>query len=191
MTVHRALRELTAAGYLQRIQGVGTFVAAHRAHAHPLQIRNIADEIAERGHVHSARVLRLETSSAAADVAARFNLRAGAPLFHSVIVHLENDVPLQLEDRYVNPAVAPHYLECDFALETPHAHLIRVAPLQDVEHVVQAALPDASMRTALEIDATEPCLLVRRRTFTRGVVASVAALWHPGSRFDLKGRFHP
>ncbi|MDC6679410.1 GntR family transcriptional regulator, partial [Leclercia adecarboxylata] len=30
MTVHRALRELTSEGFLVRIQGVGTFVAAPR-----------------------------------------------------------------------------------------------------------------------------------------------------------------
>ena len=50
MTVNRALRELSDAGYLQRVQGVGTFVAAHRAHTHPLQIRNIAEDIRRRGH---------------------------------------------------------------------------------------------------------------------------------------------
>jgi GntR family transcriptional regulator, histidine utilization repressor len=191
MTVNRALRELSDAGYLQRVQGVGTFVAAHRAHAHPLQIRNIAEEIRRRGHEHSARVAAHDSRDASAELAESFNVRAGATLFHSLIVHLENGLPIQLEDRFVNPVVAPEYLEWDFKLDTPHAYLIRVAPLQDVEHLVQAAMPDAQACRLLEMPADEPCLVVRRRTWTRGIVASVATLSHPGSRFDLRGRFHP
>jgi GntR family histidine utilization transcriptional repressor len=191
MTVNRALRELTNAGYLERVQGVGTFVAPHRAHTHPLQIRSIAEEIQGRGHEHSARVVAHDSQKASSKLAESFNSRVGTTVFHSLIVHLENGVPIQLEDRFVNPAVAPQYLDWNFHLETPHAYLIRVAPLQDVEHIVQAAMPDPQARRLLEMPAEEPCLVVRRRTWTRGVVASVATLSHPGSRFDLRGRFHP
>jgi len=191
MTVNRALRELADAGYLERVQGVGTFVAAHRAHMHPLQFRNIAEEIRRRGHEHSARIVTHDRAEASAELAESFNVRCGTPLFHSLIVHLENGVPIQLEDRFVNPVVAPRYLDWDFKLETPHAYLIQVAPLQDVEHIVQAAMPDARARRLLEMPSSEPCLIVRRRTWTRGIVASVATLSHPGSRFDLRGRFHP
>ena len=190
MTVNRALRELTQAGHLQRIQGVGTFVA-ERAHAHPLQIRNIAEEIRERGHVHRAQVLELGRERASVELAERFQLRAGSALFRSRVLHLESEQPLQLEDRYVNPAVAPDYLERDFAAETPHAYLMRAAPLQQVEHVVQAAMPDAATRQLLQMGAEEACLIVRRRTWAGGVVASHALLAHPGSRFDLRGQFSP
>ena len=191
MTINRALRELTEAGYLDRLQGVGTFVATHRAHTHPLQIRNMADDIRRRGHDHSARVIAHESVRASNERAESFNVRAGTELFHSLIVHLDNGVPIQLEDRFVNPSIAPEYLDWDFHFDTPHAYLILVAPLQEVEHVVQAAMPDAHARELLEMPADEPCLIVRRRTWTRGVVASVATLSHPGSRFDLRGRFNP
>src|SRR6202012_5192475 len=77
MTVNRALRELTDAGYLIRVQGVGTFVADRRTQGHPLAIRNIADEILERGHRHAARVMSLERCTATTELATRFNLRAG------------------------------------------------------------------------------------------------------------------
>src|SRR6516162_4061620 len=50
MTANRALRELAADGVLVRVAGVGTFVAEQRAQAHPLEVRNIADEIRARGH---------------------------------------------------------------------------------------------------------------------------------------------
>lgn len=191
MTVNRALRELTAAGYLVRLQGVGTFVADRRAQGHPLAIRNIADEIVARGHLHSARVLTLERCTASTRLAGHFNLRAGHELFHSRLVHLENGLPLQLEDRYVNPAVAPDYLDQDFTLKTPNAYLMQVAPLSSVEHIVQAARTDAATAQLLQMDATEPCLVLRRRTWSRGAVASAVTLSHPASRFELQGQFTP
>ena len=54
MTANRALRELAADGVLVRVAGVGTFVAEQRAQAHPLEVRNIADEIRLRGHDYLA-----------------------------------------------------------------------------------------------------------------------------------------
>ena len=191
MTVNRALRELTAAGYLNRVQGVGTFVADRRAQGHPLAIRNIADEILGRGHVHSARLIAHEPCIAAAELAARFNLRCGHELYHTRLVHLENGLPLQLEDRHVNPAVAPGYLSQDFTATTPNAYLMQVAPLEGVEHIVQAARTDADTARLLQMDASEPCLVLRRRTWTRGAVASTVTLTHPASRFELQGRFNP
>src|SRR6201994_4788209 len=52
MTANRALRELSDEGVLVRIAGVGSFVAERQAHAHPLEVRGIADEIRSRGHVY-------------------------------------------------------------------------------------------------------------------------------------------
>jgi len=191
MTVNRALRELTDAGYLVRVQGVGTFVADRRAQGHPLAIRNIADEILARGHLHTARVLTLERCTASTKLAAHFNLRAGHELFHSRLVHLENGLPIQLEDRYVNPAVAPLYLGQDFMRTTPNAYLMQVAPLQRVEHIVQAARTDSATAQLLQMDVTEPCLVLRRRTWSGGAVASAVTLSHPASRFELQGQFTP
>src|SRR5690606_1125353 len=56
MTVHRALRELTSEGWLERVQGAGTFVDAPKPQSEVLAIRNIAEEIAARGHAHRAEV---------------------------------------------------------------------------------------------------------------------------------------
>src|SRR5271169_3808326 len=55
MTANRALRELRDEGVLVRIAGVGSFVADQHAHAHPMEIRSIAEEIGRRGHVHRAQ----------------------------------------------------------------------------------------------------------------------------------------
>jgi GntR family transcriptional regulator, histidine utilization repressor len=197
MTVHRALRDLTDEGLLTRVQGLGTFVAEHRPSMDLVELRNIADEIAARGNRHSCTVETLTEIQADARLALQFNLPAGARLFHSVVVHRESDVPIQLEERWVNPAVAPHYLDQDFSRITPTEYLTGLDPTPEVEHVIEAVTPDAPTACLLDIRDTEPCLRVTRRTWTRtpadkGIgrrVVTVAMLIHPGSRFRLGTRF--
>jgi GntR family transcriptional regulator, histidine utilization repressor len=191
MTANRALRELAADGVLVRVAGVGTFVAEQRAHAHPLEVRNIADEIRARGHEYLAKVVSLGSLSASRELAERCGISPGAKLDQSLLVHLEDGVPLQVEDRYVNPTVAPGYLRNDFSRTTPHEFLMQVAPLQRVEHTVRAIVPERRIRRMLKLEAGDACLLIMRRTWTHGRVASVADLYHPGSRYELAGAFQP
>ncbi len=190
MTANRALSELMRAGVLSRVAGVGTFVADFKAAGHPLQIRNIAEEIRARGHAYRADVVTLERIVAAEETRERLALgRDEREVFHSVLVHFEADRPLQVEDRFVNPRVAPDYLNVPFARMTPYEYLMEVAPLQRVEHTVRAVLPEPRVAAFLELAATEPALLIERVTFSRGERASFALLYHPGTRFELKGGF--
>jgi len=191
MTANRALRELSDEGVLVRVAGVGSFVADQHAHTHPLEIRSIADEIRTRGHAHRAEIVSLERVRAVADLARDFGVAPRSELYCSVIVHFENDRPVQLEDRYVLPKVAPGYLKMDFSTTTPYDYLIKVAPLQEAEHVLRAVMPDERTRKLLVMKRDEPCLLMIRRTWTAGAVASVARLYYPGSRYEMSGRFRP
>jgi GntR family histidine utilization transcriptional repressor len=191
MTANRALRELRDEGVLVRVAGVGSFVADQHAHAHPLEIRSIAEEIRRRGHAHRAEVVSLERIRAVADLAEDFGVAARSELYCSVIVHFENDRPIQLEDRYVLPKLAPDYLKVDFNRTTPYDYLIKAAPLQEAEHLLRAVMPDERTRKLLAMKRDEPCLLMIRRTWTAGQIASVARLYYPGSRYELSGRFRP
>jgi GntR family transcriptional regulator, histidine utilization repressor len=187
MTAHRALRELADDGYVTRLAGVGTFVADARSHSDVLKVRNIADEIRARGHSHSATVIKLEEVIADQNLTERLDLRPGTKLFHSLILHWESRQPIQLEDRYVCPTLAPEYLDMDFTKITPNAYLSRVAPLHTAEHVVRATMPSEEVRGLLQIGENEPCLVIRRRTWTQGRPVSLAELSHPGKTYELTG----
>ena len=191
MTANRALRELQDEGIVVRIAGVGSFVAERKPHTHPLEIHNIADEIRNRGHVHRATLIGLEKVRALGDLAKDFGVASKTDLFFSSIVHSENGVPIQLENRHVLPRSAPEYLKLDFARVTPYDYLTKVAPLQEAEHVLRAVMPDERTRKLLAMKRGEPCLLMVRRTWSAGAVASVARLYYPGSRYEMSGRFQP
>lgn len=191
MTANRAMRELTDEGYVERVAGVGTFVADLKAASHVLEVRNIADEIAHRGHTHTAVVLSRAAERADAEVANALRVEEGEKVFHLLIVHKENGAPIQHENRYVLSAFAPDCLEQDFTGITPSAYLSAISPLQEAEQIVQAVMPDPTVRKNLQMNEREPCLLVRRLTWAQGRPVSFARLYHPGERFELAGRYAP
>ena len=191
MTVNRALRELQADGIVDRVQGVGTFAAQLHRVSSTLTIRDLHEEIEAKGHRHHVEVHLQRQEKANAPLALQLGLETGAPVFHSLIVHHDNGLPLQCEDRYVNPASAPDYLKVDFTRTTPTQHLLDVAPLWEAQYTIEASHPTAQEAALLGIGVGDACLVVVRRTASRGVPVTLARLVHPGSRYQLAGRFSP
>ncbi len=189
MTVNRALRELAAEGLVTRVQGSGTRVAQLHRISSRLTIRDIHEEVIERGHVHTTRVLHAAREKAPAELAHSLGLRTGSIVFHTVLVHYENGVPIQHEDRYVNPAAAPKYLQTDFTSTSPTLHLLQHAPLTEASFTIEAGLPTAGEARELGIGRSEPCLVMKRRTVSGSHVASVARLLYPGARYSFAGQF--
>jgi GntR family histidine utilization transcriptional repressor len=189
MTVNRAVRELTAEQVLTRVQGSGTYVAQRKYQATLVEIKSIADEVRARGHVHRSELHKLERTKATDLLAGEFAVSVGHLLFHSVIVHLENGLPIQVEDRWVNSSLVPDYLQQDFSTLTPNEYLMAVAPLQSVNYSIEALSPPREIADMLHIQQKEPCLVLHRRTLSQGAVASVVTMWHPGSRYQFAGGF--
>ncbi|TKB27142.1 histidine utilization repressor [Desulfopila sp. IMCC35006] len=191
MTVNRALRELTAEGRIKRIQGRGTFVADRKPQAALLQISSIAEEIRARGGSYSCTVHLLQEEKAKPSVALAMQLQPYAPVFHSIIVHKDHKVPIQLGCRYINPRIAPAYLNQDFSRITVSDYLLSIAAVTAVEHIVEALIPDPWIRDLLEINAAEPCLALHRKTWVGELVATSSTFYSPGSRYTLGGKFTP
>ena len=191
MTINRALRELQGEGLVDRVQSVGTFAAQLHKVSSTLTIRDLHEEIESRGHRHSARVLLHRQEKATAAVAQRLGLAAGDAVFHTRVVHAEDGVALQLEDRYVNPAWAPRWLTVDFSRITPTHYLLEVAPLWEAQYAIEAAAATADEARHLGLAKGDPCLVVVRRTVSRGVPITIARLTHPGNRYLIEGHFKP
>ena len=191
MTVNRALRELQAQGLVTREQGVGTFAAPLHPVSSTLTIRDLHEEIESRGHRHHAVVHLQRAEAAAASLAGQLGVAVGAAVFHTLIVHFDNGVPLQCEDRYVNPACAPDYLAADFTSTTPTHYLFEVTALWRAQYSIEAAGATAQEAALLGIAPTDPCLVVVRRTFTVDAAITIARLAHPGALYRLHGEFEP
>jgi GntR family histidine utilization transcriptional repressor len=190
MTVNRALRELSEQGELVRRGGVGTFVAEPRPASTLLMIARIGDEIRARGHRYDWSVIKKNREKASAEVAAALDLAEGSPIFHIVCLHRENGVPVQFEDRYVNPVCVPRFLDQTFEKQPPSEYLLSVLPADEIEHTVDAVLPNAEA-ALLKVAKNEPCLLLTRRTWSGITPVTFARLLYPAARYRLGCRFKP
>ena len=189
MTANRALRELSADGYLNRVPGVGTFVKEQAARTSMMELRNIAEEIEARGHKHTSRLVAREKVTANQTLTEEFEWDAPKPLFHLVVVHEENGLSVQLEYRWVNPLIAADFLIQNFTRQTPTAYLMDTIPVDELEHSVEAIMPDVTQQKLLGITAMEPCLALHRRSWSKSQVVTVAILIYPANRYAFHSRY--
>ena len=189
MTINRALRELTQQGLIKRVHGLGSFVAEAPRHASLIELQDIALEIARDGKCHCARVLEFETVSAATDVAAQMELPPGSLVYYLRAVHLQDELPIQLESRYVNPTAMPGFIQQDFTRVTATAYLLQQFKPDEMEHRVRAVLPDPAECELLALRHGEPCLQLTRRTWRKGQVVTFVTLTYPGDRYELGARY--
>ncbi|MDJ0779266.1 MAG: histidine utilization repressor [Gammaproteobacteria bacterium] len=189
MTINRALRELTQQGLVRRVHGIGSFVAEAPRHASLIELQDIALEIEQRGRRYGTEVLLQEEIPAPAEVAAQMELPAGSPVFHLHALHLQDDLPLQLENRYVNPRAMPEFIAQDFTRVTATTYLLQQFKPDEMEHRVSAVMPDAATRRRLALNDGQPCLQLTRRTWKDARVVTHVTLTYPGERYELGARY--
>ena len=191
MTVNRALKELAMEGLLTRVAGVGTFVAQTQTTGHLLQVTNIADEVRERGHQYSVAVITNGRVKPPKEVADWMKVSARTKVFHTVVLHEENGVPIQLEERYVNPIGVPNYGSIDLEKFTPSEFLLANVPLQRVRHTVRTTMPSQNVIQKLCMSINVPCLILDRKTWSQGTPISFVHLYHSGDVYTLSDTFSP
>ena len=192
MTVNRALRELQAEGLVERVAGRGHLRRAaaprvvHADDPRPARRDRGARPPPPCRRAPAARRARQRRAGRAAGRG-----RRARAVFHTLIVHHENDVPLQCEDRYVNPACAPGYLDVDFTQTTPTRYLFEAtAAVARAVFDRGRARHGAGGPAARRSRADEPCLIVVRRTFTRQRADHDRAAGAPGLALPARGAVH-
>lgn len=184
-TVNKALSELVLEGVVVRFPRSGTFVTHQKAQTSILDLRNIADEIKQRGNVYTNELICLEEVKADEKIAQVLNIVKDQKIYVSQMVHKENDVPVRYDIRYIKPSIAPDYLKQDFKKITPSLYLQKTCPVQKVNNTIEATMVKESIQNFLDITKNEPCLLISRVVISKDEVASYSKLYYPSSRYKL------
>ncbi len=191
MTVNRALRELVRDGVIFRMQGVGSFVCETNRATSLVEVRDIRETIAERGGVYSCRILKGKGTLTNADFVELFDCVPKPAISSLTLVHFEDGQPLQLERRFVRRDFAPNLLKQDFTKISLYSYLQTIAPISELEHVVEAVQPDAIEQESLALAPAQPVLRIRRRTWVGHNVVTVGFFSHPGNRYRVAVRMRP
>lgn len=186
LTVRRALRELQTEGMLVRVQGRGTFVIGPRMQCAIFNLQDVSEEIEEGGGVHLSKVISLEALKPDNSLVNLLPVGPDGGVYHSRLLHLEDGTPIQLEDRFVNAALAPDYINQDFTRITPHAYLLGATEVTFVDNTIRAVRPDEEARALLQVDANQPCLLLDRRTWYGDIPVTRSRFLYPGDRYRLR-----
>lgn len=189
MTARRALQELLHEGTLIRIKGKGSFVAEEKQHSSLLQINSIAAEVKAKGMQHSSSLLQLVAVEVDSNIAQSLNINEGDKAFFSEVVHFQNQMPIQIELRWVNPIAAPDYLGQDFERVTPGEYLTEILPVTEAEHQIEAVIGDKQLRGMMQVEKNEALLLLNRKTWCGDKLVSFARLYHPGNRYSFGTKF--
>jgi len=188
-TVNKALRDLVLDELVERSPRSGTFVKAPKSQSSLLDLQNIATQVSERGNSYSNVLIDLSTQKADAQVAAILGIVKDEKVFVSIMVHKENGIPVRYDKRYIRPSAAPEYINQTFKDFTPAQYLQANCPVEKVENIVEALLPEPKIREFLDIEANEPCLRIIRIVTSRGKIASYSKLYYPSSRYKLTSTF--
>lgn len=123
-TVNRALRELAAAGLIERRRKAGSRVAATPVRKATFEIPIIRQDIAARGLEPGYELISRTLAPPPPEVRLALRLHEPAPMLHLVALHRASGQPFCIEDRWINPDLDGIEV-ADFAVQSANEWLVR------------------------------------------------------------------
>lgn len=186
MTTHKALRDLVNEGLLVRYPGQGTFVKEQETSSSFVKINNFVGDIIKcQNSIYRADIIQTSSTIVTEDLAFELGFNIGETVFNLLIVHYSNNEPIQLEERYVNAALAPDFITQDFTNMTTEEYLSTCCPMPDIDCEVEAIMPTLFIKGFLQLNEAESCLQIKQYITYFGELLSTAKLIHPSSLYTI------
>ena len=182
-TVNRALRELAAAGFLERRRKAGTRVALNPVRKATFDIPIIRRDVEGRGAVHGYRLLERSSAPAPAPVTTKLRLPARTRLLRVSALHLADGAPFCLEARWVNPAAVPGIEAADLSAVSANEWLVRNVTLSGGGIEFFAMPADARLAAVLACEEGAALFAIDRTTWAGATpITAVRLTYAPGYR---------
>lgn len=147
-TVNRALRSLADSGLLDRRRKAGTRVAAEPVAKATLDIAVIRHEVEEHGAKYGYVLIERTENQPPVSVSGAMKTRTAEKLLHVRALHLADDAPYAIEDRWINTRVVPDAKAEQFEALSANEWLMKHAPYTHGDiafSAVQASMEDAEI----------------------------------------------
>lgn len=187
-TVSRAMRGLVEAGLVERRRKAGTRVVRRDAREAVVAIPVVRAEIERRGSRYRFLCLRRRLAAPPAPIRAALGLDPRRRALHVLGLHLADERPWQLEDRWINLQTVPAARHERFDDVSPNEWLLARIPYSRAEHAFSAGTPGEEERELLALAPDEPVFVIERTTWLGADAVTRARLSHPGHAFRLTSR---
>lgn len=180
-TVNRALRSLADSGLLDRRRKAGTRVASQPVAKATLDIPVIRKEVEDRGQKYGYQLISRETSLPPISVSAAMGTDMTNSLLHVQALHLANDTPYALEDRWINTAVVPDAEQEPFKSVSANEWLLAHAPYTHGEIAFCATVASPQDAKMMSCPVQSALFTIDRLTWDHAAsVTKVRLLFAPG-----------
>ena len=180
-TVQRAMRELSTSGLVERKRKGGTHVRTDPVTRATLDIPITRREVERRGGKYDYHLINREMAQTPLSVMAKFGLKHTAEMLHVEALHMADNRPFILEDRWISTATVPEILAVDLARESANEWLVRNKPYSrcDLRFYAMNARDEIARR--LDTYPGEALFVIERTTWIGGdPITSVQAVTAPG-----------
>jgi len=166
MTARHALAGLESEGIVERLRGVGTFVAVPKIHFNKLM--SYTEQMLSRGLDPRSRVLAAKVIEGEPEVAARLGLPAASRMLKIQRLRLASKEPFALEICYLHASDFPNLVSAPLGKSSLFAVVERdyAIKLAYADEEVDATTADASIAEVLGVSLGASVLRIRQTIYS-------------------------
>lgn len=186
MTLRHAVKALVEEELLERVVGVGTFVARTKLDL-TLKLTSYSEEMARRGMRPSARTLAFEQIPATARLARELQLEEGQGVIRLRRLLLADEEPMSVDENFIPAWRVPGLLE-----EGPPSSLYNVLGerfgliIEWGEDIIEANAATPSIARLLQVDVGAPVLRTERHAFVSRSTVDYSVSYYRADRYKLR-----
>lgn len=164
-TVHRAMQDLAQSGLVERKRKGGTHVRAHPVTRATFDIPITRREVEQRGSRYGYQLISSALEMPPPPVMARLGVQQAAPMLHVKALHLADNRPYIVEDRWIDTVSAPEILRIDLTAQSANEWLVHNKPYSRVDVRFYAIKAEGEIAAQLAIPPGEALLIIERTTW--------------------------
>ncbi len=186
-TVNRALQAIADDGLLERKRKGGTRVVVHPTRKATFSIPVIRQEIESKELSYSYRFLSQKREHPPKTIRALMNPAPGVRLLHVKALHLANEQPYVIENRWIDTTIVPEAADANFRNTSPNQWLVENIPFNGGDLAFSASIASDEEMSVLEIKESSALFTTERRTRDSGnsTITVVRLVYAPGYRMEI------
>ncbi|MBT1001734.1 GntR family transcriptional regulator [Paenarthrobacter sp. DKR-5] len=185
MTVRQAIDALVGESVLERVVGLGTFVARPKVDLQ-VKLTSYSEEMQRRGMVPAARVLSFEQIGATGLLARELQLDEGQPVVRFRRLLLADNEPMSVDENFIPASRVPGILD-----DPPPTSLYNVLSeryglvMEWGEDMIEATAASPSIARLLNVEMGAPLLKIQRHAFVSRAMVDYSVSFYRADRYKL------